>query len=1085
LAGERNSERGSKGRDAQKGFLYQDVFCVYLLLDMLDPEKRLSIKEIVVEGIRKRIEDIRVVFDDGTVEYYQVKTKDPPRNWSKPEITDIIQKFLAEKPADNEKFVFISDNNPDAHCIQLCDTIEKVRNSQDLSEKDKKIVQEIGSSLGMTYQEIVEALHKIRVDIGKGKFESLYENTCHKAGMILGIKNEKEVDKLIRSILAEVFMKSSAEAPWKRRFNRNDIKKIADSFCQQHETQTASEERNRLFGAPSRPPYNLVGREDLLHNLKQQLLDGDDLALYGLPGVGKTALIRELAYDDQVLHHFCDGILWAGIGQEGDVLSHLGKWGALLGISQYDMARLTNIEDKAKAIQAAIGMQKMLLVIDDIWETKKGLDFKLGGPNCVHLITTRIPEVALLFAGEKATKVDELSEDDGLELLAQLAPGVVEAELDEAQELVRAVGGLPLAIVLIGNYLRIKTHSGQPRRLRATLKELSEARKRLEIEQPQGVLEHHPSLPSDVPLSLKAAINISEKALDEAPRRTFRSLSVFPPKPNSFSEEAALAVCGEPIETLDVLIDFGLLESAGPDRYTLHQVIADYARVKLIDKTAYNRMAEFSVEFLEIHKTDYSALDIEITNVLVALQAAFDQEMHEALVRGANAFYKFLDTRGLYEAAEIHLNRAQQAAEYLKDVTGQVTTLLNLGTIARKCGKLAAAEEYAREGLTIAHRIGWREIISSFLILLGMLAWLRGDYEQAEKYYQEGLTLAREIGHRENICLSLAGLGALALTCGNYKQAEEYSQEGLTLARKIGNYVDISSMLMCLGWVKTNQGNYVRAEECYQESLIITSEIGHREGISKSQVGLGAVAVDRGDYEQAEKRYQESLTIAREIGHRERVSVALMGLGTVALSRGDYEQAEKRYQESLTIAREIGHHDRISILLGFLGYLALSCGNYKQAEEYLQEGLTLAREIGYVEGIIDILSSLGYLALSCGNYKQAEEYLQEGLTLAREIGYRWYVSFILSNWGEFYLKQQKLELASVAFMDALKIAQEIGGQELTAIALFGLARVAAAQGNIVEAYDQGQESQRIFETMGHKDTAKIKKWLKELPSISF
>jgi len=940
LAGERNSKRGSKGRDAQKGFLYQDVFCVYLLLDMLDPEKGLSIKEIVVEGIKKRIEDIRVVFDDGAVEYYQVKTKDPPRNWSKPEITDIIQKFLAEKPADNEKFVFISDNNPDAHCKQLCDTIEKVGNSQDLSEKDKKIVQEIGSPLGMTYQEIVEALHKIRIDIGKGKFESLYENTCHKAGMILGIKNEKEIDKLIRSILAEVFMKSSAEASWKRKFSRNDIKKIADSFCQPHETQTASGERNKLFGAPSRPPYNLVGRDDLLHNLKQQLLAGDDLALYGLPGVGKTVLIRELAYDDHVLHHFCDGILWAGIGQEGDVLSHLGKWGALLGISQYDMARLTSIEDKAKAIHTAIGMQKMLLVIDDIWEVKKGLDFKLGGPNCVHLLTTRIPEVALLFAGEKATKVDELSEDNGVELLAQLAPGVIEAEPDEARELVQAVGGLPLAIVLIGNYLRVKMHSGQPRRLRAALKALSEAGKRLEIEQPQGVLEHHPSLPSDVPLSLKAAINISEQALDEASRQTFRALSVFPPKPNSFLEEAALAVCGEPIETLDVLFDFGLLESAGTGHYTLHQVIADYARIKLTDKTAFNRMAEFFVNFVEIHKADYSVLDTEIANILAALQAAFDQEMQEALVRGANAFYKFLDTRGLYETAEIHLNRAQQAARSLNDIKGLATTLLNLGIIAMKCGNSVAAEEYMREGLIIAHRIECREMISRFLVSLGSHAYYCGDYEQAEKYYREGLTIACEIGHCENIRHSLARLGALAYYCGECKLAEEYLQEGLDLARKMENCEDVSGMLIGLGWVKITQGNYEQAEKYYREGLTIACEIGYRERISASLIGLGTVAIGRGDYEQAEKYHQEGLTIAREIGHRERISSSLIGLGTVALGYGNYEQAEKYFREGLTIAREIGHRDRISILLGYLGYLALNRGNYKLAEEYLQEGVS-------------------------------------------------------------------------------------------------------------------------------------------------
>ena len=47
------------------------------------------------------------------------------------------------------------------------------------------------------------------------------------------------------------------------------------------------------FFAPLLPTYSLVGRDDLLHGLKQHLFGGENLALSaldGLPGVGKTAL---------------------------------------------------------------------------------------------------------------------------------------------------------------------------------------------------------------------------------------------------------------------------------------------------------------------------------------------------------------------------------------------------------------------------------------------------------------------------------------------------------------------------------------------------------------------------------------------------------------------------------------------------------------------------------------------------------------------------------------------------------------------------------------------------------------------------
>jgi hypothetical protein len=56
------------------------------------------------------------------------------------------------------------------------------------------------------------------------------------------------------------------------------------------------------------------------------------------------------------------------------------------------------------------------------------------------------------------------------------------------------------------------------------------------------------------------------------------ALAVFPPKPQSFSQETALAMGRQPREVLEELCDVGLLENWGSGRYTLHQAVADYTR---------------------------------------------------------------------------------------------------------------------------------------------------------------------------------------------------------------------------------------------------------------------------------------------------------------------------------------------------------------------------------------------------------------------------------------------------------------------------------------------------------------------------
>ena len=157
-------------------------------------------------------------------------------------------------------------------------------------------------------------------------------------------------------------------------------------------------------------------------------------------------------------------------------------------------------------------------------------------------------------------------------------------------------------------------------------------------------MENHPSLPKGKPLSLLATIEVSEERLDETSRKTLQALSVFHPKPNTFSLEAALAVSATSTDALDILADSGLIESSGVGRYTMHQIIVDYVRQSFVDVTVYERMIEFFVHYIEMHKTDSNSLRWETNNVLTAMQIAFDQKMQRALINGADAFSYILQS---------------------------------------------------------------------------------------------------------------------------------------------------------------------------------------------------------------------------------------------------------------------------------------------------------------------------------------------------------------------------------------------------------------------------------------------------------
>lgn len=803
------------------------------------------------------------------------------------------------------------------------------------------------------------------------------------------------------------------------------------------------------FLAPPRPRYKLIGRDSLVLQLKQQLLDRQSLALSalnGLPGVGKTALAIALAYHPDLLGHFTDGVLWARLGrdaQEVDVLRELHKWGRALGITPEQAITIANITDWVELIHQAIGLKRMLLVVDDAWQIELALNFKLGGPNCGHLITTRLPQVAQDFAGTRTTLISELSVADGLDVLREYAPLVVEAEPEQAEELVKAVGGLPLALMLLGRRLGEIGLGHQTARIKAVLIQLHQAEERLKLQYPQGPLERHPSMPYQVWISLEAVIDISYEILDLPQQQTLHHLSVFPAKPNSFSIPAAEAVADLPSTAIYALVDAGLLEPYGRDRYTLHQTIADFARRKLSDSAAFQRLAEFYIHFSETFERDYDVVEEEMSNILAALDATFTYAMPALLARGANALADFLETRGLYDTAEHYLQRALEATEKINDQVLLVRTLLHLEQIAYNRGQLDQAKAYLSEALEIAETIDFDEAIIDILINLGTIEQSWGNFQGAEAYYQKGLGIAQREENLEKGSRLLQALGLTLSDRGDYEQAEKYLKEGLAMTRQLNHPKNTSGLLHNLGMVANNRGHYQLAEQYYNEGLELARSVDYKEGISGLLVNLGVVQSLQGRYPEALQNLHEGIAMTREIGHKQRLVMALQNIGSILINRGDYLNGEKYTDEGLAIARQIGMQDWVSVFLQNLGEIAMYHQDYARAEEYLLEGLAIARQIEAPEEIICNLEMLGNLYLAQQRFGQAEDAFQEGFTVAQSIDYK----------------------------------------ELMGLTLYGLAKVAQANDNVEEAKRLGHESLIIFETIGYRSADEVREWLATLPTV--
>jgi hypothetical protein len=142
----------------------------------------------------------------------------------------------------------------------------------------------------------------------------------------------------------------------------------------------------RLDGVPPLPPGYLAREE--LAGLVAALseagsgavgLTGDtqELGLHGQGGIGKTVLACALARDDQVRARFPDGVWWVTVGEQADIvaaqLDLLSRLGAPATTAR-------SAAEGTRLLRVALGKQRALLVVDDVWSAAAAAAFRVAGP---------------------------------------------------------------------------------------------------------------------------------------------------------------------------------------------------------------------------------------------------------------------------------------------------------------------------------------------------------------------------------------------------------------------------------------------------------------------------------------------------------------------------------------------------------------------------------------------------------------------------------------------------------------------------------------------------------------------------------
>jgi predicted ATPase len=700
--------------------------------------------------------------------------------------------------------------------------------------------------------------------------------------------------------------------------------------------------------APTSP---LVGRERELAEASRVVTEGEGriLTLLGTGGVGKTRLAIELAH--RLAPGFRNGACFAPLGSVRSpealppvLAEHLG-----LGVTAGDDAWASTV--------AFLREKELLLILDNFEQLSTAAgrlgELAAGAPGLVMIVTSR---ERLSLHGETVLRLDGLScgrvsgdgkldECDAVRLFVQSArrvDGSFSLDPDSEPHVARIcqlVEGLPLALELAAACVAVLSPEEIAREI--------EDRHDVPLGSARDAPERHQSL--------HAAFESSWALLDEAERKAFRRLSLFPA---GFSRAAAEELGGAGLPVLAGLVNKSLVRRDPSGRYEMLDIVRQLAREKLAadpveEDFVRNLLAEHATRVLEqvARQSDGGltgrALEEgarEAENIRAGWSRVVQRRDYDRLGRSAAGLYRLWEARGwVHEGRELFRSAAEAVGADEPD---------------------ASLDDDRRR------------LLAGLLARQGAFAELCDAFEEARSLLERARALLRPDEDAGELAFVLASLSLVVRADGNFEQGLALARESLELYGAAGDAVGRATALNSLGAHHYLLGQYEEAKRCYRESLEAHRSAGDTRGVWKPLNNLAGVASAEEDYDEARRLLKEVLANQRSRHNLRGVANALQNLGLVAWHAGDAAEAERWLDEGNALSREMGYRGLVAHGLTTLGAIRMARGDHDGALHAHHNAIRTACELGDLPLTMGILLDLARLHMGEGDRDRALGLLQ-------------------------------------------------------------------------------------------------------------
>jgi tetratricopeptide (TPR) repeat protein len=707
-------------------------------------------------------------------------------------------------------------------------------------------------------------------------------------------------------------------------------------------------------------------------------------AIGGMPGVGKTALALQWAH--QVATSFPDGQLYVNLrgfdplGPPVTAAEAVRGFLDALGVPGDQLPGTT--EAHLGLYRSLLVGKRVLVVLDNARDAAQVRPLLPGSPTCRVVVTSR-NQLAGLAAIEAARPLvlDVLTDAEARQLLAsRLGEARIAADPAAVAQIIDACAHLPLALSVVAARAGLRprlslSHVAAELTGRSGLRGLADA----------GGTGGAVGAAGPV-ADVRAAFSWSYRQLGQLTARVFRLVSLHPGPSLEPTAVAALTgvTAGQATRELEALVRVSLVQTAGPRRYGLHDLLRGYARelagakdsdadqraalTSLLDyfvhaaalamdaafpaeryrRPAVSRPSALAAEFVS-PAVALAWLGAERANLVAAVVYADGHDWPGQAVRLAETLFRYLDTDAQFADAVTVYDSAGRSARAVGDRVAEATSLLNLGNIYLHEGRYRQGTDSFGRALALGHQSGDLTGQARALAGLGLGELLLGRPGPATGHIEESLALYTECGDVIGQARALGNLGFAAMRQGRYADAAEHLRESLRLCQAAADRRGEARALANLGEIELRQHRYEQAASYLRDALEGFGQVGDRISAADTLASLGLVELRQDRPVQATEHLSQALTICREAGDVPRQALALNGLGEVLQAMGKPAQARSQHAAALKLATQAGEKYEQARAHAGLAAVYQASGVAAKARRHWTEALSRYEDLGAPE----------------------------------------------------------------------------------------------------------------------------------------